>query len=34
MADQRQIDALLEIGVFGVQLDAALWNLGDLEDEE
>jgi dihydroorotate dehydrogenase (NAD+) catalytic subunit len=31
---QRQIDALLEIGVFGVQLDAVLWNLGDLEDEE
>lgn len=31
---QRQIDALLEIGVFGVQLDAVLWNLGEMEGEQ
>ena len=28
---QRQIEALLEIGATGVQLDAVLWSLGDLE---
>lgn len=31
---QQQIDALLEIGVFGLQLDAVLWSLGDLGGEQ
>jgi NAD(P)H-dependent flavin oxidoreductase YrpB (nitropropane dioxygenase family) len=31
---QQQIDILLEIGVFAVQLDAVLWSLGDLEGEQ
>jgi dihydroorotate dehydrogenase len=31
---QQQVDAMLEIGAMGVQLDAVLWSLGKLEGWE